>query len=62
MNIILLNLVCSDFSVAILGNPFTFAAAISRRWIFGPAVCTFYGYIMSLLGNGVHGLIPVRSH
>lgn len=51
INIILLNLVCSDFCVSILGNPFTFTAAIHRRWIFGPALCTFYGYFMSLLGK-----------
>lgn len=51
INIILLNLVCSDFSVSILGNPLTFTAALYRRWIFGSALCTFYGYFMSLLGN-----------
>lgn len=50
INIILLNLVCSDFSVSILGNPFTFASAIYRRWIFGQSMCVFYGYFMSLLG------------
>lgn len=50
INIILLNLVCSDFSVSILGNPFTFASALYRRWIFGQSMCVFYGYFMSLLG------------
>lgn len=51
INIILLNLVCSDFSVAIIGNPLTFTAAIYRKWIFGRHLCVFYGYFMSLLGK-----------
>lgn len=53
INIILLNLVCSDFSVSILGNPFTFVSAIHRQWIFGQSLCVFYGYFMSLLGNTI---------
>lgn len=51
INIILLNLVCSDFSVSIFGNPLTFTAAIHHRWIFGRPLCIFYGYFMSLLGK-----------
>ncbi|XP_065088642.1 vertebrate ancient opsin-like [Ochlerotatus camptorhynchus] len=50
MNIILFNLVCSDFSVSIVGNPFTLTSAISHHWIFGPTVCIAYGFFMSLLG------------
>ncbi|XP_062565944.1 vertebrate ancient opsin-like [Armigeres subalbatus] len=50
MNIILFNLVCSDFSVSIIGNPFTLTSAISRHWLFGPTVCVAYGFFMSLLG------------
>ncbi|KAF2892961.1 hypothetical protein ILUMI_13213 [Ignelater luminosus] len=50
LNIVLFNLVCSDFSVSVLGNPWTIASAISRRWIFGKTVCKMYGFFMSLLG------------
>ncbi|EAT43163.2 AAEL005373-PA [Aedes aegypti] len=50
INIILFNLVCSDFSVSIIGNPFTLTSAISRHWIFGRTVCIAYGFFMSLLG------------
>jgi c-opsin len=51
MNTILLNLVCSDFSVSIIGNPFTLTSAIHHHWIFGEDVCTAYGFFMSLLGD-----------
>lgn len=51
MNIILLNLVCSDFSVSIVGNPFTLSSAISHRWLFGRKLCVAYGFFMSLLGE-----------
>ncbi|XP_058824917.1 vertebrate ancient opsin-like [Topomyia yanbarensis] len=50
MNIILFNVVCSDFSVSIIGNPFTLASAISHHWIFGSRTCVAYGFFMSLLG------------
>nr|BAQ54830.1 opsin, pteropsin type [Asiagomphus melaenops] len=50
LNVILFNLVCSDFSVSILGNPITLTAALYRRWIFGRTVCVIYGFFMSLLG------------
>ncbi|XP_053658836.1 vertebrate ancient opsin-like [Anopheles marshallii] len=50
MNIILFNLVCSDFSVSIIGNPLTLTSAISHRWLFGKSVCVAYGFFMSLLG------------
>ncbi|XP_074041290.1 pinopsin [Leptinotarsa decemlineata] len=50
LNIILFNLVCSDFSVSILGNPLTLASALSYRWIFGKTMCKMYGFFMSLLG------------
>lgn len=51
MNIILLNLVCSDFSVSIIGNPFTLTSALNHGWMFGETVCSAYGFFMSLLGN-----------
>lgn len=51
MNIILFNLVCADFSVSILGNPFTLASAIAHEWIFGKTLCICYGFFMSLLGS-----------
>ncbi|XP_068632033.1 parapinopsin-like [Battus philenor] len=50
LNIILFNLVCSDFSVALLGNPFTLISALFHRWIFGHTLCVLYGFFMSLLG------------
>lgn len=51
MNIILLNLVCSDFSVSIIGNPFTLISALNHGWMFGDTVCAAYGFFMSLLGK-----------
>ncbi|CAK1582965.1 unnamed protein product [Parnassius mnemosyne] len=50
LNIILFNLVCSDFSVSVLGNPFTLISALFHRWIFGHTMCVLYGFFMSLLG------------
>ncbi|XP_069681232.1 pinopsin-like [Periplaneta americana] len=50
LNVVLFNLVCSDFSVSILGNPLTLTAALARRWIFGRTMCVIYGFFMSLLG------------
>ncbi|XP_077300333.1 vertebrate ancient opsin-like [Arctopsyche grandis] len=50
MNMILFNLVCSDFSVSILGNPFTLVSALNHRWMFGNTMCIMYGFFMSLLG------------
>nr|QDR51017.1 pteropsin [Manduca sexta] len=51
LNIILLNLVCSDFSVSVLGNPFTLISALFHRWIFGRTMCVLYGFFMALLGR-----------
>lgn len=51
MNVILLNLVASDFSVSVLGNPFTLISALNHGWFFGDAVCVAYGFFMSLLGE-----------
>lgn len=50
LNIILFNLVCSDFSISVLGNPWTFMSAISQKWIFGKTMCTIYGFFMAFLG------------
>ncbi|XP_060532209.1 parapinopsin-like [Cylas formicarius] len=50
LNVILFNLVCSDFSVAVLGNPWTMVSAASYGWIFGRSMCIAYGFFMSLLG------------
>ncbi|KAM3955306.1 LOW QUALITY PROTEIN: pinopsin [Aphomia sociella] len=50
LNIILFNLVCSDFSVSVLGNPFTLISALFHRWIFGHTMCVLYGFFMALLG------------
>ncbi|XP_013161887.1 PREDICTED: parapinopsin-like [Papilio xuthus] len=50
LNIILFNLVCSDFSVSVLGNPFTLISALFHRWIFGRTMCVLYGFFMALLG------------
>ncbi|XP_013161990.1 PREDICTED: parapinopsin-like [Papilio xuthus] len=50
LNIILFNLVCSDFSVSLLGNPFTLISALFHHWIFGHTLCVLYGFFMALLG------------
>ncbi|CAH1184718.1 unnamed protein product [Phyllotreta striolata] len=50
LNIILFNLICSDFSVSILGNPWTLISAVSYKWIFGAVMCQIYAFFMSLLG------------
>ncbi|BES93074.1 7 transmembrane receptor (rhodopsin family) [Nesidiocoris tenuis] len=50
LNCILFNLIMSDFSVSILGNPFTLASAIAHRWLFGHTMCIMYGFFMALLG------------
>ncbi|CAH2041625.1 unnamed protein product, partial [Iphiclides podalirius] len=50
LNIILFNLVCSDFSVSVLGNPFTLISALFHRWVFGRTMCVLYGFFMALLG------------
>ncbi|XP_048483207.1 melanopsin-like [Plutella xylostella] len=51
LNMILFNLVCSDFSVSVLGNPFTLISALFHRWIFGKTMCVLYGFFMALLGE-----------
>uniref|UniRef100_A0A182LYF6 G-protein coupled receptors family 1 profile domain-containing protein n=1 Tax=Anopheles culicifacies TaxID=139723 RepID=A0A182LYF6_9DIPT len=62
MNIILFNLVCSDFSVSIIGNPFTLTSAISHRWLYGKSVCVAYGFFMSLLGIASITTLTVLSY
>lgn len=56
LNIILFNLVCSDFSVSVFGNPFALLSALSHGWMFGSVMCQIYGFFMSLLGgyNDIH--------
>lgn len=51
INLILFNLVCSDFSVSVLGNPFTLVSALSHHWVFGNFMCVIYGFFMTLLGK-----------
>lgn len=62
INIILFNLVCSDFSVSVLGNPFTMTAAIYHRWIFGQTLCVCYGFFMALLGIASITTLTVLSY
>ncbi|CAH2090179.1 unnamed protein product [Euphydryas editha] len=50
LNIILFNLVCSDFSVSLFGNPLTLISALFHRWVFGHTMCVLYGFFMALLG------------
>lgn len=50
-NIILLNLVCSDLSVSILGIPLSLIATIYRGWFFSREICQAYGFAMSILGK-----------
>ncbi len=51
LNLLLLNLVIGDFSVAALGTPFTFVASVARRWVFGDGMCVVYGFFMALMGE-----------
>lgn len=62
INIILFNLVCSDFTVSVLGNPFTMTAAIYHRWIFGQTLCVCYGFFMALLGIASITTLTVLSY
>ncbi|XP_061502465.1 vertebrate ancient opsin [Anopheles gambiae] len=62
MNIILFNLVCSDFSVSIIGNPLTLTSAISHRWLYGKSICVAYGFFMSLLGIASITTLTVLSY
>uniref|UniRef100_A0A182NFH8 G-protein coupled receptors family 1 profile domain-containing protein n=1 Tax=Anopheles dirus TaxID=7168 RepID=A0A182NFH8_9DIPT len=62
LNIILFNLVCSDFSVSIIGNPLTLTSAISHRWLFGRSLCVAYGFFMSLLGIASITTLTVLSY
>lgn len=57
LNVILFNLVVSDFMVSILGNPWTFVSAIVRRWVFGRLCCKLYAFIMAQLGNLLSSMV-----
>ncbi|XP_065346291.1 parapinopsin-like [Cloeon dipterum] len=61
LNVILFNLVCSDFSVSVLGNPLTLAASILMGWRFGNVLCVSYGFFMSLLGISSIATLTVLS-
>ncbi|KAL1131949.1 hypothetical protein AAG570_011560 [Ranatra chinensis] len=61
LNVILFNLVASDFSVSVLGNPFTLASAINMSWAFGQDLCIAYGFFMSLLGISSIGTLSVLA-
>ncbi|RZC33605.1 c-opsin, partial [Asbolus verrucosus] len=47
-NAILFNLAVSDFLVSVLGNPWTFTATVSHKWIFRQKICILYGFTISL--------------
>ena len=51
MNNILLNLSISDFIIASLGTPLSFASAIQHKWIFGDVICQAYAFMMTLTGK-----------
>lgn len=51
MNIILVNLLASDFCVSFLGTPWSFFAAVYRGWAFGRTVCVAYGFLMAVSGK-----------
>ncbi|XP_014284462.1 pinopsin [Halyomorpha halys] len=61
LNYILLNLIMSDFSVSLLGNPFTFVSAVAKTWIFGKTMCIIYGFFMAILGITSIGTLSVLS-
>lgn len=51
MNIILMNLLVSDFCVSFLGTPWSFFAAIYRGWPFGDKLCIAYAFLMAISGE-----------
>jgi len=61
LNVILFNLVCSDFSVSVLGNPLTMTASIRMGWDLGQTLCVAYGFFMSLLGKSRWIQSPSRA-
>uniref|UniRef100_T1GU18 G-protein coupled receptors family 1 profile domain-containing protein n=1 Tax=Megaselia scalaris TaxID=36166 RepID=T1GU18_MEGSC len=50
INIIILNLLFSDFLVSFLGTPWTFFAAVYKGWPFGRNICIAYGFLMGVCG------------
>ncbi|KAM4663421.1 pinopsin-like [Discoglossus pictus] len=50
INMILLNISVSDLLVCVFGTPFSFAANISGKWLFGYQGCKWYGFSNSLFG------------
>ncbi|XP_075429344.1 pinopsin-like isoform X3 [Ascaphus truei] len=50
INMVLLNISASDLLVCIFGTPFSFAASVSGRWLFGHQCCKWYGFSNSLFG------------
>lgn len=53
MNIILINLLTSDFCVSFLGTPWTLFAAVYRGWPFGKGFCVAYGFLMAVSGESL---------
>ncbi|XP_065212037.1 parapinopsin-like isoform X2 [Planococcus citri] len=51
MNAILVNLACSDFGIAFLGNPVALFNAINGGWMLGQTVCQAYGFCMSFFAS-----------
>lgn len=51
MNIILMNLLASDFCVSFLGTPWSFLAAVYRGWPFGHGLCISYAFLMAVSGE-----------
>ncbi|XP_035524602.1 teleost multiple tissue opsin 3a [Morone saxatilis] len=50
INLILLNISLSDILVCVFGTPFSFAASLHGRWLFGDHGCRWYGFANSLFG------------
>lgn len=51
INMFLVNISVGDLSVSIFGSPFTFAANVARRWLFGSVGCTWYAFIVTVCGE-----------
>jgi hypothetical protein len=51
MNVIILNIVASDFLTCIFGSTVSLIASIHHGWYFGDAMCTINGYINAIMGE-----------
>lgn len=51
VNLLLMNISCSDMLVCIFGTPLSFAASVRGRWLTGNYGCRWYGFSNALFGK-----------